>query len=500
MSVLRIEGVSKSFPGVLALDNVSMEINRGEIVALVGQNGAGKSTLSDLVYGAIEPDKGEIIIDDKNVKNITPKLAQSLGVIKMFQECVLIPQLSLSENVFLGHEKTRGIIKIVNFRDQYIDCKEIQNKLGINLEINKKVNELSMGEQRLIEIIRACSFKKPLLIIMDEPTTAINKSEKENLFKVLKRLKEMGSSILYISHYLDEVFQIADRIAVLKDGKLVSELEVNNKLRVEDIVFLMTGGVSSNVKRQEDYESIKKNKVVLNVVSITKNKIFKNISFTLRKGEILGLGGLIEAGQKDILRAIFGFIKYDEGSIFINESKVNIYSPIVAIKNGIGYIPEDRNLESIFPNLNIRENMTLQILKRVMNFIGFIDRKKEEEIIFEYIKKFEIVLPSIDSKFINLSGGNKQKAILARWLMSNTKILMINEPTRGVDVKSRVQIHEQLLEMAKRGISILLVSSELDELCNLCHRIIIIKKGQIEKEIISENITQHKLLEYITEG
>ena len=495
--ILEAKNITKIYPGVVALKKVNLEIYEGEIVSLVGQNGAGKSTLSNIIFGATKANEGNIIFKDKDItEKITPKTAQNLGISVMFQESVLIPQLSIAENIFLGNEISNRL-KWVNFKKQCSESKKILDSLDLDFDVKMKVQNLNRGTRRLVEIARALSNKNTSLLIMDEPTAAINKKDKDHLFMVLRRLKQLGISILYISHYLDEIFEIADRVVVFRDGNVAGALKVDENLKVEKVIELMTGGLGIGSNRIGSHNDIKNNEVILEIKDLSKAGVFSNISFNLRKGEVLGIAGLVEDGQKDLVLSIYGSNSIDKGEIYIGRKKRQITSSLQAIRSGIGFVSEDRFGQCLLPNMNVRENMTLQILSKLSRFMGFIDRKKENEIVNKYIEDFGIVTSSINTKFVNLSGGNKQKAIVARLLMSNSKILIINEPTHGVDVKARVDIHKKLIEIARSGLSLILVTSELDELFYLCHRILIMHDGRIRKELISEEVTQNIILDYI---
>jgi ribose transport system ATP-binding protein len=495
--ILDAKKITKIYPGVIALKDVDLEIYEGEIVSLVGQNGAGKSTLSNIIYGATKANEGNIIFKGQDItEKVTPKVAQNLGISVMFQESVLIPELSIAENIFLGSEISNRL-KMVDFKKQYIESEKILNSLELDFDVKMKVKNLNRGMRRLIEIARAVSNKKTSLIIMDEPTAAINKKDKDHLFKVLRKLKQLGISILYISHYLDEIFEIADRVVVFRDGNVVGNLRVDENLKVEKIIGLMTGGIGVGSNKIGKYNDIKNNEVILEVKDLSKTGVFSNVSFNLRKGEVLGIAGLVEDGQKDLVLSIYGSNRIDKGEIYIGRKKIRLTSSLQAIRNGIGFISEDRFGQCLLPNMNVRENMTLQILGKLSRFLGFIDRKEENRIVNKYIEDFGIITSSINTKFMSLSGGNKQKAIVARLLMSSSKILIINEPTHGVDVKARVDIHKKLIEIAQSGLSLILVTSELDELYYLCHRILIMNDGIIKKELISEEVTQNVILEYI---
>jgi len=495
--LLELKNISKSFPGVLAVDNVSFDIDRGEVIALVGQNGAGKSTLVNIIYGVIKSDSGEIILEGNNVtKEINSTLANNLGISVMFQESVLIPQLNIMDNIFLGNEIHKSNTNFVDSDSEYRKCKEIFKMLDHDFDLKMKVEKLSRGQKRIVELARALN-KKSSLIIMDEPTAAIDMIDKEHLFNVIRNIKKMGVSVLFISHYLDEIFEIGDKIVIIRDGKKVCDLVVNKYLKVSEIVEAMTGYKEKSLNNNYKNKRIIGKETVLEVKNLTKKREFENINFYLKKGEILGISGLVDSGQKSLVNTIYGIDRYNSGEIYLNNKHINIKSSLQAIKNGIGYIPEDRLKEGFLPNMNIRENMTLAIIDKLNIGLGFINKKREISKVLEYIEKFKIITTSVENKFISLSGGNKQKAIVSRLLMANLQILIINEPTHGVDVKARVEIQEKLLEIANSGVSQLLITSELDELLNICDRILIFRDGLIIKELISKEVDEDIVLKYI---
>lgn len=485
--ILEMRNITKQFPGVKALNNVNLKVKKGEVHVLVGENGAGKSTLMKILNGVYSMDSGEIIYKGKKIEVKTPRDAQEAGISIIHQELNLIPKLSVAENIFLGREpiNKHGFI---NWKEIYTKTENLLKKLEIDVQPKTKVSKLGIAQQQMIEIAKALSFESNV-IVMDEPTSALTEKEIDKLFNVIKQLKNSGVAIIYISHRLDEIKKIGDRLTVLRDGNYIGTYNVDD-IDIDTIIQLMVG-------RKLDEKFPKEPTIILNeileVKNLTQKNRLKNISFSLRRGEILGLAGLMGAGRTELARAIFGIDPIDSGEIYINGSKRSIRSPLDAIKNGIGLLPEDRRTQGLVHTMSVVENITLASID---NFIKklFINKKMEINIAQEYIKQVNIRTPSPLKKVCFLSGGNQQKVVLAKWLCANVEIIIFDEPTRGIDVGAKVEIYKLINNMAKNGKAIVLISSELPEILGMCDRILVMHEGKLNGEFSREEATQEKIL------
>ncbi|ACI19853.1 sugar ABC transporter ATP-binding protein [Dictyoglomus thermophilum] len=487
--LLKIEKISKSFPGVKALDEVDLEVYKGEILALVGENGAGKSTLMKILTGVYQKDEGKIIFKGKEINPQNPHEAQSLGISIIYQEFNLAPNLDIATNIFLGNEPKKGkFIKIFDYKKAYEESLKLLALLGLELPPETLVKDLTVAEQQMVEIAKALAQKSEL-IIMDEPTSALAGREVKKLFEIMRKLKNEGISIIFITHRLEEVFEIADRIVVLRDGKRVGELPAQ-KDRYDDVIRMMVGREIRVIPKP----STKTEEVILEVRNLSSKKV-KNISFELRKGEVLGIAGLVGAGRTEIIRAIFGADPIISGEIYLEGKKIEIKSPKDAVRYKIGLVPEDRKLQGLILDMMVYENISLPSLRYLFPN-GIIKRKIEYDLAEHFVQKLQIKTPSIFQKVVNLSGGNQQKVVLSKWLALKPKILILDEPTRGIDVGAKAEIHKLIGEMAKEGIGIILISSELPEILALSDRILVVSKGRITAEISKEEATQEKIMQY----
>jgi len=487
-TILELNDICKSFPGILALDKVSFNLKNSEIHAIVGENGAGKSTLIKIVTGVYQPDSGTIKIENKLISIKNPSLAIDLGIAVIYQELALFPDLSVAENIYFHDFPKNKAIKAIRWRDLYKNADNILKRLGINFSSRTVVGELSIAQRQLVEIARAIAMDTRI-IIMDEPTSALNTKEIEDLLKIIKNLKESGKSIIFISHKLDEVFKIADRITVLRDGNHIGT-ECVDKLNMNTVVKMMVGRELRNLFPKEQ---VKIGEEVLKVENLTRKGIFKKISFTVKKGEILGIVGLIGAGRTELVRAIFGADNVDSGKIFLNKKEIKIDSPQSAVDRGIALIPEDRQLFGSIKEMTITENITLPILDGLRKFI-FIDSKREKKIAKEKSEYLDVKSTSLDQKVENLSGGNQQKVVIAKWLSTDPKILIVDEPTRGIDVGAKAEVHKIMSLLASGGISIIMVSSELPEILGMSDRILVMHEGRITAELKKEDASQEKIM------
>lgn len=474
--ILQLKSITKHYPGVTALDKVSFELMPGEIHALIGENGAGKSTLIKILSGCIVRDEGEIYLNGKAIGDLTPRLSEDLGISVIYQEFNLIPYLSIVENIFLGSEIVRH-----GLRDQkkmLESAQEIFDMFKLNLDPRERVANLSIAQQQMVEISKALS-KKTSILIMDEPSAPLTSIEIDKMFEIMRSMKQKGVAIIYISHRIEEIFEIADKITVLRDGQYIKTLDVAETNR-DELIRLMVGREISGYFPKADYAA---GDEILRVENLTNNKI-KNISFSLRKHEILGLAGLIGAGRTETARAIFGADPLYSGKITLKGQEVAIKSPNEAIAKGIGLIPEDRKQHGLLLNLDVRMNLTFAVLKLLSRF-GLIQKHKEGEVIDQYVRDLKVKCTTYRQLIANLSGGNQQKVILAKWLARNCDVLIVDEPTRGIDVGSKHEIYELLRKLAKEGKAIIMISSEMPELINISDRIIVMTEGEITGELTS---------------
>ncbi len=487
--MLKMEGVSKIFPGVKALDNINITAYKGEVTALMGENGAGKSTLMKILSGVYQKDEGKIFIEgeEAHIKNI--KSAEEYGVTIIHQEMSLINNLTIAENIFLGNEKFNKFTKKINKKLLVERSILFLDQIGCNLDPNKLVSSINVGEKQMVEIAKAL-IKNARIIIMDEPTTALTKIETQNLFKVIENLKKKGIAIIYISHRMEEIFAICDRVEVLRDGKyagnaLIKEID-NNKL-----IAMMVG---RTIEEQFPYKKIEKGKVLLEVSNLTSKVGINNISFTVREGEIVGIAGLMGAGRTELAKTIFGYYKKEKGTIKLKGKRINIKNIQQAINNGICYLSEDRKKEGCILGLSVEDNMILSNLCKYENGFKIINKNKTKKDIDFYIKKLNIKTPNKDQLIKNLSGGNQQKVILAKWLLLSPDILIIDEPTRGIDVGAKKEIYELLNELKESGKAIIMISSDLPEVLGISDRILVMSEGKITGELNREEATQEKIM------
>jgi ribose transport system ATP-binding protein len=486
---LELQDITKTFPGVRALDSVSFNCIAGETHALVGENGAGKSTLINIIAGVMEPDRhsGAIQIFGKDVKLKNPAEAQRLGISVIYQEFNLLPWLTVAENIFLGRLPTNKLGNI-NWKQVNDDAKEPLNLLGMPIDPQRKVIDLSIAEQQIVEIAKALSMRSKI-IIMDEPSAVLAGEELENLFKVLRTLKKQGITVVYISHRLDEVFEIADRATVLKDGKTMGTLDIKEADK-STLINLMIGR-----SLEETFPSAKNSRgePVLVARNISSGKKLRNISFELHKGEILGLAGLMGGGQTDLACTLFGIDKLASGEIIIDGKVVRSLDPQTAVDLGIGLVPEDRKTQGLVLSLSIRNNIALPIIDTLTRG-GFIDNRKETALVNKYIELLEIKATNIDKEVQQLSGGNQQKVVLAKWLSTHPKVIILDEPTRGIDVGTKMEMYHIMRNLAEQGTGIIMISSELLEILGMSDRILVMRDGTIAGELSPDEATEEKIL------
>ncbi len=488
---LRVSQIEKSFPGVKALDKIDFSVRKGTVHALCGENGAGKSTLMKIINGIYKPDAGQIFIDEKPVKIQNPIQARHHGIAMIAQELNYIPEMSIEENIFLGR---LPVTKLGN-----IDWKLLRKKTVEFLEAEhlpykptQKLKTLTVSDIQMLEIIKAIS-NNAKIIVMDEPTSAITQREVEMLFKKIEILKQKGVSIVYISHKLDEVFQIADDITVFRDGTVV-ESHPASEIDMDQVIALMVGRKMENVYPKTEV-SIGEN--LLEIKNLYSKGIFRDIDFHVKRGEIVGFAGLVGAGRTEVMRAIFGLDPITSGDIFIDNKKVEIHKVEDSIRNKMVMLSEDRRRYGIIPIRSVMENASISSLEKVI-YGGYAHEKEERKVVSEYFDKMKVKTPSLETTIQSLSGGNQQKVLLAKWMLRNPEILILDEPTRGIDVGAKLEIYKLMVEMAEQGRGVIMVSSELPELIGMCDRIYVMNQGKITGELQQEEFSQELIMKYAT--
>jgi len=493
--ILEVRQINKSFPGVRVLKSVNLRIWPGEVHALMGENGAGKSTLMKILAGAYRPDSGEILLDGQPVQLRTPHEARLAGIGIIYQELTVAPNLTVSGNVFLGSELKRfGFLKDTDQMDHKTQV--VLDRLGARFKATQRAARLAVAEQQQVEIARALFYKSRVLV-MDEPTAALSDRETERLFEVVRQLRSEGLAIIYISHRMAEVYELADRLSVLRDGEFVGELK-RAEFTPDKVIEMMVG------RRLEDfYEHAKRSagRVVLEVKNMSDGRRVKNAGFSLRQGEVLGLAGLVGAGRTELARLIFGADKRKSGEVYLNGTKLQINQPKDAIRAGIGYVPEDRKLQGVFLQMSSGENITLNILGRCAT-AGILNFKQLRERANVEVKAMRVRTASLKQRAGGLSGGNQQKLLLARWLEINPKVLILDEPTRGVDVGAKAEIYALIQQLLEKGMAVLFISSELPEIVGVCDRVLVMREGEITGEVGGETgieITQQNIMKFATD-
>lgn len=490
--LLSMKGICKAFPGVQALDQVDFGVKAGEVMAFVGENGAGKSTLMKILAGAHQADAGEIRIGGEVVQINNPREAQALGIAVIYQELELAEQLSVAENIFVGREfRTR--LGTIDKRKLNQEAKNILDTLHIQVKPRTEVRKLSIAKKQMVEISRALSMDAQI-IVMDEPTSslptssALVENEVEVLFRVIQGLKERGKTIIYISHRMDEIFRISDRITVLRDGKLIG-VKQTSETNPDEVVSMMVGRELKDLYGQRD--DITLGEPVLEL------RDFGGISFTVHAGEILGVAGLVGAGRTDLALSLLGAGDALSGSICVNGDEVRISSPEKAVAYGIGYVPEDRKLQGLFLDKSVCQNISITSMD-ALSRRGFLMHRKERAIGRQYVEKLAIRTPSIHQLTRNLSGGNQQKVVLAKWMAVNPKVLILDEPTRGVDVGAKAEIYALIHEMTRAGIAVIMISSELPEIIALSDRVVVMREGKYAGELCKAEVSEEKIMAFAT--
>jgi ABC-type sugar transport system ATPase subunit len=487
-SLLEMKGVSKSFPGVLAVNNVDFSVNKGEVVSLVGQNGAGKSTLVSLIGGIYTPDSGGIFIDGKKVNIWNPAASEELGIGMVHQEPTLVSSMTVTTNIFLNRELVRGGF-VLDFKRMKIESENIISKLGFKINPNTLVEHLALHEREVVEIAKAMLLN-PRILILDEVTAPLDEDKVEHLFNLICELKSQGMAIIFISHRLREIIKCSNRIIVIRDGDKVGELHSSDNPSEKDIIRLMLGDkhlADSTKSRSSSVSKTEGREKLLEVNGFSMKRFYNNFSFTLYNGEILGFAGLKGSGITEVFKSIYGLLKRDGGHLYRNGQKLSIRSAHDALENGIGMITNDRQKEGLALIRNITENITVSALSQFTNRVKFLNLKNMQKNAERQKRALEIKTPSLKQEVLFLSGGNQQKVVLAKWLLKGLDIILIDEPTRGVDVKAKSEIHKLLIELKNNGKGIVATSPEIPELLGICDRILVVASGEIVAEVRSES-------------
>ncbi|MBD5551180.1 MAG: sugar ABC transporter ATP-binding protein [Lachnospiraceae bacterium] len=490
--ILTMKGIDKSFPGVHALDHVNLEVRKGEVHALMGENGAGKSTLMKVLTGIYSKDSGTITYEGKEVEFSNPREAQDAGIVIVHQELNMMGHLTVAQNIFIGREFMKG--KLIDDKRMNEEAKKLFDQLGIDIDPKETMSRLTVGKQQMCEIAKAISHEAKV-IVFDEPSAALTEAEIEELFKIIRDLRSKQMGIVYISHRMDEIKVITDRVTVMRDGGYVGTLITKDSTK-DDIINMMVGRVIYEDPKTESAVP-KDAPVVLKVDHLNAGKMVKDVSFELRKGEILGFSGLMGAGRTETARALFGADPKESGDIYVNGEKVEIKTPQDAVKCGIGYLSEDRKRYGIVVAKTVAENSTMASLENFMKGM-FIDKKKENEVAQQYVDTLKTKTPGVDQLVVNLSGGNQQKVVIAKWLVRNCDILIFDEPTRGIDVGAKSEIYQLMNELAAQGKSIIMISSEMTEILRMSDRIVVMCEGKKTGELDISEATQERIMHAAT--
>lgn len=489
--LLEVKRITKSFPGVKALQHVDLKVKKGEVHAVMGENGAGKSTLMKILIGIYQADEGEIWFKGTQQHFLKTQDALHAGISMIHQELSNVPYMTVAENIFLGKEPLT-FSRLINFKKMNDDARTLLKELEISIDPTEKMVTLSVGQMQMIEIAKAISYNAEL-IIMDEPTSAITEREVAHLFRIIKKLKEQGVSVIFITHKMDEVYKITDHITVFRDGQLAGEAPTSELSR-ENLIALMVGREVSSMFPKE---YIDLGEEVLRVENLSRYGVFEDVSFNLKKGEILGFAGLIGSGRTEVLECMFGVTKKDVGKIYLGGEEVRIRSPRDSIHHGMALLTEDRKLTGLYMILSVRDNIVISNINEYIHF-GLINQKEVSEVSSKQKDLLDIKTPYLHQLVMNLSGGNQQKVLVARWLLTNPDILILDEPTRGIDVGAKAEIHKIMTSLVKQGKSIIMVSSELPEILGMSDRIVVMHEGRKSGELLHSEATQEKILHLAT--
>lgn len=491
-TIVSMDSISKSFPGVKALDHVHFELRSGEVMALLGENGAGKSTLMKILSGVYTRDEGSMAILGKEYGDLSPKQAQEVGVAIIHQELNMCRHLSVAENMFLGREKKKGIM--LSNSEMEAEAQRILDELKIDLRPQQVVGDLPVSMQQMVEIAKALSTNARILI-MDEPTSALTAREIEDLFRIIRDLKSKGCGIVYISHRLEELQHIVDRVTIMRDGQYITSMNFKDAT-MDEIIANMVG---REIKEKFPRVECEKGKLVLEVKNLNAGRLVRNVGFSLYEGEIVGFAGLMGAGRTETTRAIFGVDQKESGVIVLDGKEVSINKPEDAIKAGIVLAPEDRKKDGLCTKLSIRHNIALPNLDLLCNKLGVVSSQKEHEMCDHVVENLKVKTPTVEVEAGNLSGGNQQKVVVGKWLARNSRVVIFDEPTRGIDVAAKVEIYNLMNELKQQGIAVMFVSSEMPEVMGIADRIIVMCDGRITGELAAEEATQNQILTLATQ-
>lgn len=490
--LLDIKGLVKTFPGVRALKGVDFSVAEGEVHALMGENGAGKSTLIKALTGIYQRDGGTFTFDGKEINPRSTLEAQAVGISTIYQELNLVPFQTVYENMCLGREKMTG--GMLNRKAMIAECQSILTELGISVDVTRPLNSYGTAVQQMVAIGRAISVNAKL-VIMDEPTSSLDSKEVQTLFKVIRKLKEKNIAVIFISHRLDEIFEICEHITILRDGELAGDVPVSQINQLQ-LIQMMIGKEAKCLSRTKGEYALDDAEVMVDMQNIHQGTHLNGIDVTIKKGEVLGLAGLLGSGRTELSKVLFGATHADSGKVYWYGKKLKLKAPKEAINLGMGFCTEDRKIEGIIPHLSVRENMTIALLPRISK-LGVVNSKKQIAIVDEYIQKLSIKTPSQQQPIRNLSGGNQQKVLLARWLCMDPQLVIMDEPTRGIDVGAKAEIENLIQELSSRGISILMISSEISELERNCDRVVVMREGKKLGELLGSKINQGNVMEII---
>ena len=491
-NIVQMQNITKTFPGVKALDDVSFYLKSGEVMALLGENGAGKSTLMKILSGVYEKDSGTIEIFGTDVREMTTQKAKELGIAIIHQELNMCQHLTVAENIFLGRELTKGAL--LSEKEMNRAAAEILGRMNIDLDPRELVGSLAVSKQQMVEIAKALSMNARILI-MDEPTSALTSKEINDLFSIIKKLRSEGCGIVYISHRLEELKHIVDRVTIMRDGKFITAMDYDQD-RMDEIIAHMVG---REIKQKFPRVSCPKGKKILEVRNLNAGHMVRDINLELYEGEIVGIAGLMGAGRTETTRAIFGADPKESGQIFLNGKEIIIRKVEDSIKAGIVLAPEDRKKDGLCTKLSIRDNISLPNLDILCGGLGIVNRKKENEMTQRSVDSLKIKLPNAEVDAGSLSGGNQQKVVVGKWLARNSQVVIFDEPTRGIDVAAKVEIYNLMNELKQKGIGVLFVSSEMPEILGISDRIIVMCDGRVTGELMTSEATQDKILKYATQ-
>ncbi len=493
--LVQMQGIDKAFAGVAACSDCQFELRPGEVHALVGENGAGKSTLMKILAGVYRKDAGRILLSGQEVEINNPHQAQVLGVTMIHQELNLMPHLTIAQNIFIGREPRQGIPFLLNEPKINQQAQEILSSLHLNLNPKQRVGGLTVARQQMVEIAKALSYNSQVLI-MDEPTAALTEAEIDELFHMIHRLREQGIGIVYISHRMGEIKKITDRVTVMRDGHYIDTL-LTPETTIDKVISLMVGRTIYESK--PELPATPPTESVLDVRNLNRGRTLRDVSFQLKRGEILGFAGLMGAGRTEVARAIIGADPCDSIELRVNGAAVTIHSPQDAVQHGIGYLSEDRKRYGLVVGMDVANNVSMASMKQFLTGLGIIDDKKITETAKKQVEMLSVKTPSVKQRVRNLSGGNQQKVVIAKWLTADTDILIFDEPTRGIDVGAKSEIYKLLNELARQGKSIIMISSELEEILRMSHRIVVMCEGRITGELSSAEATQEKIMQLATQ-